>query len=224
MKRLFICLLAFFSLLFTSCDSSNYSKTIRASSKINDDYLEIEFRVRVEHAGDYMYFSTDKNIEEMKSVFDSSTLEVGVITTEIINNIFLFIEKKNPDNKSQYYILIKIADDESSNFRYMFTTPNGSIDSDIVLIPHHYLVYRPEEDFFRIVPNTPYEMTGTKQDFLNFYKGVFIYDITENDSSLTVEIINKDLITKFHTKNDFSIDFQEKEDKMYAIFCTGEEV
>ncbi len=229
MKKLLIGIsifMLFDTIGLAACDGS--TKNARTNALIYDDSLTLKFIKKATAAGDYQTFSSELSLSELKTEVDAIELEVGTLTSEIVNERFLLVEKLIPFDKVNYYLIADITKTtESDSFRYHFSPCYSSFEEGndpddkkyIVHVPHHYFVFDPDADYpLEIQYDTPYELTGTKDDIFEFYNKVSIYDVTDEDNRIVVDVKDDAEIAGRHTKADVVIYFEEEEGKVFARY------
>lgn len=225
MKKLFLLLIACVC-LFSACDSS--VKNPRVKALIYDDYLQLDFIKKATSAGDYKTFYSELSLEEIKVKVNNIKPKIGSITSNIINDRFLLIEKFVPLDKVNYYLIVDdTKNTDSGNHHYNFSACSASFSTGsysdktyyIIHAPHHYFVFDENNDYpFDIRADIPYELTGTKQDIFDFYNKIKIYDVVNETNRIKVTLKDDVEIFGRHTKTDFVIYFEENDGKSFASY------
>lgn len=225
MKKLFVLLIACVY-LFSACDGS--VKNPRENALIYDDYLQLDFIKEATPAGDHTIFNCELSLEEIKVKIDNIKLEIGTITSNIINDRFLLIEKLVPLDKVNYYLIADVTKNtDSDNRHYNFSACSSSFSAGsypdqthyIIHVPHHYFIFDENDDYpLTIRADVAYELTGTKQDIFDFYNKIKIYDVENEADCIKVKIKADAEIYGKHTKTDFVIYFEENDGKSFAHY------
>lgn len=217
---LIICL-AFIAAVAVGCDGTGKSKTIHARSIINDELLVLNVCPSNSRFSIYGYFHFDDDITEIKNIIEDQTYK-GFTLELSLHDKYLFIQK-NVDGKIYYYLIHKYYERDESRTRYYnimgaegAILPNGYGSlSCLILVPHHILSTW-DGSYYQTEADTEYEITGTKEEFLSFYKNCFAYTVNEYDDYITVDVDQS--ITGLHTKNSFRIDFTEHDEALFASY------
>ena len=225
MKKLFVLLLVCVC-CFYACDGS--AKAPHVNALIYDDYLKLDFIKKSTPTGDYTIFYSELSLEEIKVKVNNIKPKIGSITSNIINDRFLLIEKLVPLDKVNYYLIVDVAKNtDSDNHRYNFSACSASFSTGsypdethyTIHTPHHYFVFDENDDYpLTIRADIPYELTGMQQDIFDFYNKIKIYDIVNETNCIKVNI--KDDMETFgrHTKTDFVIYFEENDSKTFVRY------
>lgn len=219
-------IILFILLLFIliGCGGGKNSKVITANSILNDDSLEFKLKVsNYVYAGDHVTFYSDKNIEQFKHFVDHYTYKEAILSTEIVNDSFLMIDKINADGEIYKYMIAKVGESNDKKYNlYHFSSPSSILDDNTtVFIPHHLI--KPDNIdhiYFQVTNNKKYEMTGSKEDIFRYYDDIFIYDVTKTDNSIIVNINENKVLSGDHTKNHFTIVFSNENGKDFLIYQT----
>ena len=214
---------------FTGCVGTNNSRKITARSTFGNDYLEIEISVQnYSLGGNLCHFSSENDVKEMERVFKSVSSNKFTLDTEIFDEN-LFIQKNivNTDICFYYYLIAGETKNSDNLKRYTFLSAEHSVCDESgenpILVPFHLfkdlaLPYHTSSGDSIMKAAEPYELSGDKQAFINFYKNCFIYDVTESENLLTINV-NRDLLQKStHTKKDFKIFLNEQEPNVTVIY------
>jgi hypothetical protein len=151
-------------------------------------------------------FSRDENLTELKTLLETDTTDYAY---ELYDDRYILIEYEAEDYIA-YFIIAYISNYE--NNIYDATNMNCGLNLDYGLIDM-MLPYHLFSDDFRILSsgitvNTEYEVSGTIDDFYNFYNdGGFTVTITDNK----LEVSNP-----FYEGNDFTIELNEGKVTFYG--------
>lgn len=188
------------------------SEKIEASNVFGDK-LEIKIHVeRYEFAGSICHFSIDKDSAELKSAIDGAERNGGTLKTEIFGD-HIFLEKTNDAGEIFYYYLIMLGQGDGFR-RYTFADSYSRVikeKSYDVMLPLHLIKGIAVDGYSeKIDADTPYEITGTKKEFVDFYKNSVAYGVTGEGDIYTLHIKDK-YVPQGYTKNDFRLVFDEGE-------------
>ncbi len=191
------------------------SEKIEASNVFGDK-LEIKIHVeRYEFAGSICHFSIDKDSAELKSAIDGAERNGGTLKTEVFGE-HLFLEKTNNAGERYYYYLTNTGKNETL-YSYTFQDGYGRVKEgnkfyDAVIPWQIIKGIGVQEGMYweAIDADTPYEITGTKKEFVDFYKNSVAYEVTGEGDIYTLHIKDK-YVPQGYTKNDFRLVFDEGE-------------
>lgn len=217
MKKSILFYLLVIILTFTACDGS--IKKLKANDIIYEDSFELPFKAsKAFPGGDHIYFNIDKSLQDMKESIDSEKYEKYSISASLHLNQFLLIEKLTADSKLHYYMIAKSSDD----WFYYFVPSSCINNSDVrhILTPFHLfeLELPKNGEIYSIEMNRPYKTNVTIDDFKKFYEKIEIFDVSIENSILSIKVKDKEQIHGNHYENNFTIEFTSQDSIQFATY------
>ena len=214
---------------FTACDGA--SDKVFTHGDFYNDSVTIPIKFKKAY---YSYFilKDDSNaMQYIKSGVDSIIEEGVTYETKVYGEDFLLIEKYLPNGNMCYYIVIRIGSERNG---YFFNTPSTYFDgmksNDTILFPYHLMGLSSElEDFWSYYGDGVgfgriYRISGTKDEIIEFYDKMHVYDITENGDTVPIKLKGSQSdYNTCHTEKAFTITFGEDEEGKYAVYSYAEE-
>lgn len=192
-RKVFIVVLVFVLLLFSSCGGLKDLNSISADDYINGTYYSINVSVKnADTAPGYTYFAIPKDIEELRQeIADKSSNED---TVEVCQGNFILIKEA-----ASCFLIQKIekldVDQESYN-RYVLFAPIGTFEANkekdkyvYMYLPYHLLKginvqhYQYQNPFSTQITC---ETIGTIDDFYDFYHFFEQCEVDKDADSLII--------------------------------------
>lgn len=225
-KTIFIIILSLF-LLLNGCGGKRNYNTMFSISVINGEILSVPLYItNAYQEPEFIYYNCSKSLSDTKKIIDRLSNGHTLISSNLISNKYLLIEKIK-DSKLDYYMIIDTAKEaESDTKEYCFFNLAGKIDwsNKSFLIPYHLFnddirtnlkSYHYDNGFD---VEKQYEITGTKEDFYNFYNKIDVLNVTQNEDKIFIKVKEDAETIKKFAKYDFFISFYETDSKNFISF------
>ena len=190
-KTAFAIALAIVLLTLSSCGGLKNRNSVHATDFISGENISIKINVKkADISGHHSDFAISKDINGLAEMIAKKNPS---LSTAIYQDRFILI------TTSATFFLIeqieKYDQDKENENRYMFFAPAGSLGMYAnVHIPYHlikdlidisYWPYKEDVD----PDKTEYEVSGTIEDFYNFYNKLQQYDVEKGTDFLIVTIM-----------------------------------
>ncbi len=193
---IFLIMMTIFTLLFSACTSKKVAIVSLATGKEYTLPLKAE---NILSGGNYLTYESEQNLSQM-----CETLKQNGYNCAVFNDNFILI-KNMIDGKTDYLVIGKLGGQKRYQFMSAAVMDNNG---DYFLFPIHLTAkkgsdFNAGEDYsFITLTDTP--VCATIADIKTFYTDAGIFNIEEEENSLTISVKQNEFVHKL-SKTTFSV-------------------